>query len=121
MYIIYPSVRDAVLFLRLWSHTGRQEYHVAYVKDGVTLEEVRGILDSCGYEHSICSWIDDGEVLSMRKIEGKFQYHLRLFEDGELRGHYEYAPEFGPIKHLIETVFEPREKYFKEIFVEVLA
>jgi hypothetical protein len=30
----------------------------------------------------------------------RHQYHIRVFEDGEIRGHFEYTPECYPILHM---------------------
>jgi hypothetical protein len=119
-YKIYPYLRDFILFTRLWKHTGRQNYHLGYVKDNISEKEIMKKFNKFGFEHSICSWIDDGEVLSMRKIKGDFQYHIRLFNDGELRGHYEFSPERSPIGHLSEKVFLPKKNYFLNIINELI-
>lgn len=52
----------------------------------------------------------------MRKTHDKiFQYHIRLFEDREVRGHYEYSSEGNPFAHVNESTFEKRTNYFKEL------
>jgi hypothetical protein len=107
--VIYQKGRDLFLFLRLAKHGGRQEYSIGFLKKRVNL---RNHLEKNGFENSYYSWIDDGEFLSMRKVEKEFQYHIRLFDDMELRGHYEYVPDGFPIKHLREDCFKQKKKYF---------
>jgi hypothetical protein len=43
-------------------------------------------------------------------VDFKHQYHLRVFKDGEVRGHYEYTPECHPIWHLQKVGQEPRRE-----------
>lgn len=48
----------------------------------------------------------------MRKLAGvEYQYHVRLFKDSEVRGHYEFAAETNPIKHLREIGMVTGEDY----------
>jgi hypothetical protein len=110
--VIYQKGRDLFLFLRLAKHSGRQKYSIGFLKNGFNL---RKYLELRGFENSYYSWIDDGEVLSMRKVEKGFQYHIRLFEDMELRGHYEYVPDGFPLKHLREICFKRKKKYFSSL------
>lgn len=119
-YAIYPSLRDFILSTHLWKHSGRQPFYIGRAENRVSTENVSDILKDKGFERSICSWVDEGEVLSMRKQDGKYQYHVRYFSDGELRGHFEYLPESAPIKHLLERLVEPKTEYFKQIFEKVL-
>ena len=72
------------------------------------------------YEHNILAWIDDCEILSVRKRFGnKYQYHIRLYSDGEIRGRYEIAPEYAPLKHITFEVY-PKIHYFKKLLNEFL-
>lgn len=74
------------------------------------------MLTEKGYEEAIIAWCDPGEVLSMRKIHNEiYQYHVRLFIDGEIRAHYEYSPESKPIEHIRETFFKPETEFFKNL------
>ena len=72
-----------------------------------------------GFEKIKIAWLDDGEILSMRKIEDKYyQHHVRLFDDGEIRGHFEMTPESHMIKHLFSIDMVPSillEKLVKEL------
>ena len=61
------------------------------------------------------AYFDPGQVLSMRRLDQEKpdrQYHLRIFNDGEVRGHYEYTPEDKPRKHLNNEIMERREREF---------
>ena len=111
--VIYKNGRDLFLFLRLASHSGRQKYSIGFLKKRVNL---RNHLERVGYEDDYYAWVDDEEVLSMRKVDKEyFQYHIRLFKDGEVRGHHEYLPDGFPLKHVREVCFKNKKKYFREL------
>src|SRR3989344_1170456 len=56
-----------------------------------------------GFGNHFVAWGDTGQVLSWRKLSDfNHQYHLRVFSDGEIRGHFEYTPEGHPVAHFDE-------------------
>jgi hypothetical protein len=56
-----------------------------------------------GFGNHFVAWEDSSQVLSWRKLTNfKEQYHIRLYSDGEIRGHFEYTPEAAPIRHFLE-------------------
>lgn len=82
---------------------GRQPYHVGWLAEGKTLEDLRFHLHGeWGFGNHFISFTEKGEVLNWRKLEesGK-QYHLRVYRDGEIRGHLEYQPEGHTMDHLL--------------------
>jgi hypothetical protein len=57
----------------------------------------------------------------MRKIDRHiFQWHVRLFSDGEIRGHYEYSPEGGAFEHIFETAFRSDEENLEAMLGDYL-
>ena len=88
----------------------RQKYHIGWLSKDKTLEDLKLHLHSkWGFGNHFVAWKDQGQVLSWRKlVDFKDQYHLRVFEDGEIRGHFEFTPEGHPIDHFIERGEEPR-------------
>jgi hypothetical protein len=44
-----------------------------------------------------------------------WQYHLRIFHDREVRGHYEYTPESYPLRHLKKVNMQHRREEFLHI------
>ena len=61
------------------------------------------------------AWADTGQVLSWRKLESfDYQYHLRVFKDGEIRGHYEFTPESKPVEHFVEINEQARIEEFRK-------
>lgn len=120
IYRTYPPLLRILERLRF--HHGRQPYLLGRLAVAHTPEELNDHLASQGFEPAVLAWKDGGEILSVRRIDGqRFQYHLRLFSDRALHGHYEYSSEGNPWGHITEKVFEPREAFFKELLGEYLA
>ena len=68
-----------------------------------------------GYGNHFVAWREKGEVVSLRyTTDFAYQYHLRVFEDGEVRGHFEYTPECYPISHMKMVGLEDRRHIFFE-------
>lgn len=90
-------------------HTGiieknidRQPYHIGWLAEDKTLEDLRFYLHSeWGFGNHFVSFTDKGQIINWRKLEpdGR-QYHVRVYNDGEIRGHLEFTPEQHPMDHL---------------------
>ena len=103
IYKYFPSIQK--FFLKLGFHeSGRQKFHIGWLAPGKTLEGLkRHLHEKWGFGNHFVAWTDDGQGLSSRKMaDSKNQYYLRVFKDGEIRGHYEFTPEAHPIEHCIE-------------------
>src|SRR5687768_2179525 len=98
---IHPYVRDVLLALHLIHHHGRQPFHIGWLAAGDTAQDLRDyLIKQKGFEDHFPCWIDDGETVDLRFRQNfDWQYHLRIFNDGEVRGHHEYTPESRPIAH----------------------
>lgn len=114
IYRIHPIARSFVLNTGLMKHSGRQPYLIGTLKSEISTEELFNYLKTQGYEHNRIAWVDEGEVLSIRKINGIYQYHIRVHDNGEVRAHYEYAPESRPIRHILDQVID-QSGYFIEL------
>jgi len=101
---IHPYIRDGLLALHLIHHHGRQPFHIGYLAEGKTAEQFRAyLITQRGFEDHFPCWLDDGETVDLRFRQNfDWQYHLRIFSDGEVRGHHEYTPESKPISHLMD-------------------
>ncbi|RJQ35165.1 hypothetical protein C4568_01600 [Candidatus Parcubacteria bacterium] len=110
----HPFLRDTALALGIVKHEGRQNFLLGHI----TPEAIPEFIARCverGYGNHFVAWNDDGQLASLRIVEDfERQYHLRIFEDGEVRGHYEYTPECYPILHLREIGLEDRRHIFNE-------
>ena len=114
VYTIYPP------FLRLLErfhfHTVRQEYVLGNLNSRYTPNDLRQFLFQRGFSKAILAWKDPGEILSLRLVDRKvFQYHLRLFNDGEIRGHYEYSSEGNPLFHILDIGLRREENFFRSL------
>ncbi|MFI5260688.1 MAG: hypothetical protein ACHQU0_02770 [Candidatus Paceibacteria bacterium] len=121
----YPAIR------RVAYHLGIGEFFINYFEGGSkgrqnfligTLAPERSARDCAfflvenGYGNHFVAWKDRGEIASLRKTVGfEYQYHVRIFDDGEIRCHYEYTPECHPFLHMIQAKFEDRSPEFKEL------
>ncbi len=120
---VHPYMRetlDRVGFIKLryqkYRPDERQKYLLGYLAPEETIESVVQFLIEKGYGNHFVALKDKGEVVSLRYTPTfKHQYHIRIFEDGEVRTHYEYTPECHPYLHDIEVGFEERRDYFLEL------
>jgi hypothetical protein len=115
LYKFFPSVQKGLLKSGLvWHEKKRQEYHIGFLAPGKTLEELkRHLHNKWGFGNHFVAWTDTGQVLSWRKLaDFKDQYHLRVFEEGEIRGHFEFTPEAHPIDHFMEKGEQDRKADF---------
>ena len=112
---LHPYVRDTALALGIVHHEkGRQRFLLGRIALGYSIEDVAMYLvREQEFGNHFVAWHDDGQVVSLRRVDGfAYQYHIRLFDDGEVRGHYEYTPEYKPIDHMREAVLEERRDTF---------
>lgn len=117
IYGLFLPVQKFLLKYGIIHHQSqRQKYHIGWLAPGKTLEELKKHLhNKWGFGNHFVAWTDNGQVLSWRKLNDfQDQYHLRVFSDGELRGHFEFTPEAHPIEHMEEKgEKEKKEDFFK--------
>lgn len=112
---LHPYVRDGALAIGIVRHKEiRQLFPIGMITPGHSIEDVALFLvKQHEFGNHFVAWNDAGQVVSLRRVVGfEFQYHIRIFADGEVRGHYEYTPEYTPIGHMQEKVFEQRREDF---------
>lgn len=113
-YRVWPPIIRVVE--KLGFHDFRQKYLLGHLNANYNKQNLENFLLEQGFELAKIAWKDPGEVLSMRKLDKEiYQYHLRLFIDGEIRAHYEYSPESHPMLHLKEARFDPETEYYKKL------
>src|SRR3989344_3829651 len=109
----HPTVRDSVIALNVVKNYGRQEFLLGNIAPHLSVEEFVGFLVSKGYAYHRVAWEDEGEIASLRFVNDFiFQYHIRVFGDREVRGHYEHTPESYSLRHLFEFGKEERREEF---------
>jgi len=105
IYSIFLPTRKLLLKMGLiWHKRGRQKYHLGWLAPRRTIEGLKKHLhEKWGFGNHFIAWIDEDQVLSWRKLtDFQDQYHLRVYKDGEICGHFEYTPEAHPLEHLEE-------------------
>ncbi len=113
----HPHVRNGLTACKLIRHSGRQPFLLGHLAPRTSLETFIKKVEAMGYHNHFLAWKDDDEVVSLRLSDGfTHQYHLRVFNDGEVRGHYEYAPEAYPIAHLVRVHFFDTREFFLQQF-----
>jgi len=112
VYPIYPTMRDTFVGLGVVSHEA-DDYTIGWIAPGRALEDFLAYLYQQGFGNNFIAWVDKGELIGLRRPDGfEYQYHLRIFKDGEVRGHYENTPESYPIKHLAGHLVEEKRDDF---------
>ena len=120
IYRIWPPVLRLIEFLKI--HNARQRYLLGYLSPDYNREQLIEFLLMQGFEFAYIAFKDPGEVLGMRRLDTPlYQYHIRLFKDGEIRGHYEYTPEARPVAHSIETGMQHRKDVFQKLLGQYLS
>ncbi len=110
---LHPFLRDTLLRLGVIRHVGRQDYVLGTIAPGRTLKDFLAHLYRFGFGNHFIAWVDEGELIGLRRLDGfERQYHLRVFADGEVRGHYEFTPEYRPVAHFREEGMEERRPDF---------
>ena len=100
-------------------HTGRQEFLVGTLHPSRSARDFSWFLVEQGFGNHFVAWKDAGELVSLRRTIGfERQYHIRIFKDGEVRGHYEFTPECHPFLHMVRVGFEDRTDEFRTLVKE---
>jgi hypothetical protein len=111
---VFPHARDALLKFGIIKHGIRQPFVLGKLAPGRTVEGLAAHVAQYGFANHFIPWVDSDEVLGLRKRDDFHrQYHLRVFKDGEIRGHYEWTPESAPYWHLFEIGMEARREAFR--------
>jgi hypothetical protein len=110
-YAMHPPIRKVLQVAG--SHKKRGDYLLGHLDaEKHTLADLNAHLISIGFERTKLAWKEPGEILSLRRVDGlKYQWHIRVFDDGEVRGHYELSPESSPLKHLRSSVFNDDKEF----------
>ena len=112
----WPYFRDFLLWTGIvWHAPGRQKFHLGWLRSGRTPDEFMHYLQDVGFGNHTLAWVDEDEYFGIRILDKEnddFQYHIRLYKDGEIKGHYEYTAEADWYKHFQEIEMEERREEF---------
>ena len=121
---IFPVVRSLFVGMDfIKAPKGRQDFPLGFLKDSISLEEFENRLKDLEFFYEKMAFVDPDEILGMRKLDKNnlgFQYHIRIYKDNEVRGHYEKTPEDSPVDHFNEVGFESRHEDFISMVGEFL-
>lgn len=123
IYPVFPYFRNLLTFLHIAHHAedNQRNFHLGFLHPDKTVHELIDHLSLHGFRGHVVEWIEKGQVASMRKLDSfHHQYHIRIYSDGEVCGHYEHTPESKPIKHLRGSFLEPRREDFLGVIGEWL-
>lgn len=119
---IHPYVRNVLGYLGYmrkydkFRPDGRQRFVIGRLAPGVTPQILGEYLIGQGYGNHFVALKDEGELYGLRySPDFRHQYHIRVFNDGEVRGHYEYTTECHPFLHDREIGFEDRRADFLKL------
>lgn len=118
-------LRNSLAASNAFKH-GKPKDFLGKIAPHLSIEEFVGFLVGHGYGNHFVAWKFKGEVVSLRRVENfTHQYHIRVFDDGSVCGHYESTPESHPFTHMKdffymktknigikETGIENRPEYF---------
>lgn len=110
---VFPFFQWVVIKTKILEQPPRQPFLLGTL--AVPPDEAIAHLKATGFFTNRIAWPDPGQVASLRRLcdeRHTWQYHIRLFEDGEVRGHYERTPEDFPLRHLNNVGFEDRKEVF---------
>jgi hypothetical protein len=97
-------------------HVGRQDFLLGMLDPARSVHEFVSFLVSEGFGNHFIAWKETNELVSLRRtVDFKYQYHIRIFKDGEVRGHYEFTPEYHPVLHLVRIGFEEKAGEFENL------
>ena len=116
---LHPYVRDLLTRLgfvhkkyQKFRPNGRQHYLIGRLAPTESVQSVTEFLVSQGFGNHFVALKDEGELVGLRYTPSfKHQYHVRIFNDGEVRGHFEYTTECHPFIHNREIGEEHREEF----------
>ena len=105
------ALKELIQRYLLKREPSRQPYLLAQIAPEHTFRLYYHLCVLHWYHDNYLSYVDKGELYNIRKLHFKgvgcwYQTHIRIFEDGEVRGHYEVTPESEPRAHYQGTTLE---------------
>lgn len=108
----WPTIR-AVLEAGVITHAPGKDWTLGRITRGTDLKRFLSYLERQGFGNHFITWVDKGEIISLRRLDSfTHQYHLKIFKNGEVRGHYECTPEAHPVRHFKGCGVEERHEDF---------
>ena len=117
VYPVFPFFHEVLLFgKKLLRKNRRGPFFMGVLSPQRSVNEFLQYLVAQGFDRNRFSWRNPGQAVSVRRLDGfHWQYHLRVFRDGEVRVHYEKTPEAHPFDHFFGRGLEHRTDYFQKL------
>ena len=96
------------------------EHYLFTFPDKMTDFELYTRLAECGWTPNYMGYIYKGQIYQCRRLLriGKYQLHVRIYNDGVVTGHFEVTPEWDTSNHLsgvgLRTMNKPEAIRLKE-------
>jgi len=78
-------------------------YHIFNLSGAMSEMDFYKKVMPLGYQYNYFSNQEKNQIFNARKLYGDRQIHIRLFNDGEIRGHDELNYEFNAMGHVKGT------------------
>ena len=88
------------IILRIYSDNGKSEHFLFQLPAPITSQEFYEKVIPLMYQYDPFATQYKGQVFSVRRLDGRMQYHIRLYDDGAVSGHYEHNYEFEMKGHI---------------------
>ncbi len=119
IYVVYPPILRILEALHF--HHVRQDFLLGTLNPKYEDIDLENLLLDKGFSPAVLAWKDPGEIFSLRLIDKKiFQYHIRLFNDREIREHYEYSSEGNPFNHVFSVGVRDDRHFFISLLGDYL-
>ena len=92
--------RRARIMLRIYSDRGKAEYFLFSLPESIPPKDFYEKVIPLHYQYDPFATQYRGQIFSVRKLEGQMQYHVRVYKDGSISGHYEHNYEFHMKSHV---------------------
>ena len=92
--------RRARIILGLYSDRGKSEHFLFQLSAPITAQVFYEKVIPLHYQYDPFATQYRGQIFSVRKLEDRMQYHVRLYKDGAISGHYEHNYEFKMQGHI---------------------
>ncbi|HUX35882.1 MAG TPA: hypothetical protein VMV71_02505 [Candidatus Paceibacterota bacterium] len=123
---IHYLMRNSIAAFNVFE-LGKPKDFLGNIAPHLSMRDFVEFLVKKGYKNHFVAWKYKGEVVSLRYVENfSRQYHIRVFENGSVCGHYEYTPESRPFTHMKGFLYmklgikkmknDNHSKYFYELF-----
>lgn len=99
----------------------RREYYLFRLQQPAG--DLQDRLSSYGWQPNLKGYVYEGQISQWRRLvnNGRNEYHIRLYTDGVITGHFSLTPERGFLRHLLAIGSRPMAKEEVKEFISQLS